>query len=209
MYRLLTFLIAIISCSNLNVSRLQALDETRRTFKLSNGSSLELRCLKENGFEWFESNDGFAVVKTPDRYEYAFSKEDGSLAASGVLAIGESKKLPFPSGIRPTAEFLRKKREEVAIPTPQTNPNPISVVQPDGTKLEVYLKGSGVYSWYEDKTGYSIVVVRGRMEYALRDPSGALIGSGIEVDSMKPMDAGLTAGIRPSVDFLRKYNSTR
>ncbi len=38
------------------------------------------------------------------------------------------------------------------------------------------------------------------MEYAIRNPSGALVGSGIEVDSMKPTEAGLVPGIRPSAN---------
>ncbi len=209
MYRFRIFLIAMVFCWSLSFSVVLGIDDTLKTFSLSNGARVELRCLKEGGFEWFESLDGFAVVRTLDRYEYAFPSEDGGIAASGVSAIREPKKLPFPPGLRPSPEFLRKKRVEAGGPSSPPSPNPISVALSDGTKLEIYLKGSGVYSWYEDKAGYSIVAVKGRMEYAVRGPTGELVGTGIEVDSMKPHDVGLTAGIRPSVDFLRNYNTIR
>ncbi len=209
MFRFHVFLIAIVFCWDSSFSAVLGIDETLKTVQLSNGSSVALRCFKDGAFEWFESPDGFAVVRSPDRYEYAFPSEDGGIAASGVLAVGEPKKLPFPSGLRPTPEFLRKKRAEVGGSSSPPSPNPISVIQPNRTKLEVYLKGNAVYSWYEDKDGYSIIAISGKMEYAIRSPSGALIGCGIEVDSMKPNDAGLTPGTRPSVDFLRKYNNTR
>ncbi len=190
-------------------SATSAVGQTLKAVQLSNGSSVELRVLMEGAYEWFESSDGFAVVRTPDRYEYAFPLDDGSIVASGVLAVREPQKLPFPPGLRPTLDFLRKKRAEVSSPSSSPSPNPILVEQPDGTKLEIYLKGSANYSWYEDKIGYTIIAIRGRMEYAIRNPAGALIGTGIEVDSMKPTEAGLTPGIRPSDEFLRKRNSSR
>jgi hypothetical protein len=183
------------------------MDDTSKRFVLTDGSVIELRSVKEGKYQWFESRDGYSVVRTLDRYEYAFQSEDGGITASGVLA-GESKpKLPFPSGIRPTPEFLRKKRTEIGTIGSQPSPNPISVVQPDGRKLDIYLKGGASYSWYEDMTGYTIVMVPGRVEYAVRNPDGALIGCGVEVEAMKPSEAGLTPGIRPGTEFLRKHNN--
>lgn len=201
--RLAMFAVLVVSLP----ASLMSMDESLKRFPLADGRSVELRSLKQGNFEWFESGDGFAVVRTPGRYEYAFQTEDGGIIASGVPAGISQIKLPFSSGIRPTPEYLRKKRAAGGPAGSPPSPHPVSVSQPDGKVLELYLKGSSGISWYEDKDGYTVLSVSGRLEYAVRNPDGELVGCGIEVDSMKPSDAGLVPGIRPGAEFLKKRNS--
>ena len=186
---------------------LMSMDESPKSFPLADGRSVELRSLKEGNYDWFESGDGFAVVRTPDRYEYAFQTEDGGIVASGVMAGANAIKLPFPAGIRPTQEYLRKKRAAGGPAGSPPSPHPVSVSQPGGKTLELYLKGSSGISWYEDKNGYTVVTVSGRLEYAIRNQHGELVGCGVEVDTMKPSEAGLVPGIRPGAEFLKRRNS--
>lgn len=179
-------------------------DETRTTVLISDGSKIEVQVHKEATFQWFESSDGFAIVQTPTHYEYAFEASDGSLVASGVLAGSASMKLPFSPGIRPTPEFLRKQRATGDRPGSPPSPHPVRVTQPDGSHLELFLKGSSSVTWYEDKSGYTILSIPGRLEYAVRNPTGELVGCGIEVGSMSPSETGLVPKLHPSAAFLKK-----
>ena len=182
-------------------------DETRTTVSLSDGRKMELQIRREGTCQWFQSDEGFAIVQTPVHYEYAFEADDGGLAASGVMPGASSMKLPFPPGIRPTPEFLRQKRAAGGPPGSPPSPHPVLVTQPNGSRLELYLKGSSGVSWYEDKSGYTILSVPGRLEYAVRNSNGELVGCGIEIGSMPPAETGLVPRIRPSDQFLKKMNA--
>jgi len=177
-------------------------DDGWQSVALSSGRAAELKPVREGEVQWFITRDDFAVIRTPARYEYAFQNEAGGLVASGCIARPLNRALPFPTGIRPSPEYLRMRRAAAPAGGPPS-PHPVQVAQPDGTLLELFLKGSSGVTWYEDKQGYTIVTIPGRYEYAIRGPSGALIGSGIELESMKASDIGVRPGLKPSDEFLR------
>lgn len=179
-------------------------DENWATHRLSTGESVELKRIERGRYHWFETREGFSVVRTPDRYEYATATPDGGIAPCGMLAVPGEPPLKIPVGVRPTTEFLRKQRAAGASGFSPPSPTPVSVRQPGGTELKLTLKGGPGVSWYEDAHGYAVVTVSGRYEYAVRSPSGELIGCGVEVESMDVSEVGLKVGIRPSEALLNK-----
>ena len=176
-------------------------DEEWTRIQVADGRHVEVKSIQRQAYEWFETRDGYSVVRTPDRYEYAFQAEDGGLEPSGLLA-STGKKLPFPPKIRPTAEY----RARVSRGRPRggapPSPHPVQLRQPDGREIKVFLKGGPSLSWYEDERGYSILSVKGRLEFAVRGPDGALIGCGIGIGEMAPSEAGLKQRIEPSAGYL-------
>jgi len=59
------------------------------------------------------------------------------------------------------------------------NPEPIELVQPDGTKITVKLCGDEFYNWFEDFDGYTVIkdTQTGYWKYAEKNSSGELVPS--------------------------------
>jgi hypothetical protein len=188
----LVFILVVLSACTI---RSNAQDQ--QTIELSDGRKLELLVTDSGSQRWYKTADGYAVVRTPDRYEYAFQSEQGGLIASGILVGSIKSKLPFPASIRPTSDFLQKQRQSAGVASSPPNPNPIEVKQADGSTLRVKLKGGPAYNWYENDEGFSIVVVKGSYEYALLNRNNALVGSGLEVGTVEPEKAGIKQGLKP------------
>ena len=54
----------------------------------------------------------------------------------------------------------------------QANPNPIMERQPDGTVVEIRVKGDEHFHWSEDKNGYTVIRHNGWYKYATKDNNG-------------------------------------
>jgi M6 family metalloprotease-like protein len=75
--------------------------------------------------------------------------------------------------------------------------DPVVVVQPDGTRIRVQLRGDEWNHWYEDESGYAIVLDGGTWRYASLDAEGRLVATRLTVGSTNPQAAGLTRGLHP------------
>lgn len=80
----------------------------------------------------------------------------------------------------------------------QANPNAYIDVQPDGTEVELRVRGDEHFNWNVDANGYTVVRHRGWYEYAKLNPQGKLVGSGLRVGHSNPDAAGLQKGLLPS-----------
>lgn len=78
------------------------------------------------------------------------------------------------------------------------NPNPYFDVQPDGTEVELQLRGDEHFNWSVDARGFTVVRNGGWYEYARLNPQGKLVGSGLRVGHADPVAAGLQKGLLPS-----------
>jgi M6 family metalloprotease-like protein len=65
-------------------------------------------------------------------------------------------------------------------------PEPILYKQPDGSIIEIFLKGDAVLNWIQDSEGYTIIKNEdGYYEYAINDSFGNLVTSGVRVKEIK------------------------
>jgi M6 family metalloprotease-like protein len=75
----------------------------------------------------------------------------------------------------------------------------IEFIQPDGTTLEIYLKGDEKIKWAETADGYSLVYNQnGFLEYAKLNESGELIPSGLKAENIlfrNQIDVDFLSGI--------------
>jgi len=78
------------------------------------------------------------------------------------------------------------------------NPNPILEIQPDGTAIEIRVRGDEHLNWSEDKDGYTIVRHQGWYKYAKQDNNGRLKASQHIVGQANPKALGLQKRILPS-----------
>lgn len=78
------------------------------------------------------------------------------------------------------------------------NPNPIFDTQPDGTPIELRLKGNDKFHWYEDVNGYTVVEEGGAYFYATLDSKGDLSPTALQVGKSNLTNAGITPQILPS-----------
>ena len=87
-------------------------------------------------------------------------------------------------------------RETIACPAA---PQPVEVLQPDGTKLELTFHGDKYYHWYEDTDGYTVVRNGRSYFYAERDGNGDLKPSRHLAGKTAPQSLGVRKGLRPSL----------
>jgi M6 family metalloprotease-like protein len=74
------------------------------------------------------------------------------------------------------------------------DPNPAEFLQPDGTRITLYLRGDEWLHWQEDASGYPVVLVNGTWAYGQRDASGNLVATGYVVGRSNPAALGLAKG---------------
>lgn len=81
-------------------------------------------------------------------------------------------------------------------------PNPIEIIQPDGSSLTIIQKGDEYYSWIETTDGYSIMKnANGIFEYVKLDKGGNVVLSGVKVRNVNeryPTETTFTASIPQS-----------
>ncbi len=73
------------------------------------------------------------------------------------------------------------------------SPDAFTDKQPDGTAIELSVRGDEHFNWLEDSRGFTVVRERGRFVYGKREATGRIVPSTLEVGKQDP-DA---AGIRP------------
>ncbi|MCR4663030.1 MAG: M6 family metalloprotease domain-containing protein [Endomicrobiaceae bacterium] len=78
------------------------------------------------------------------------------------------------------------------------NPEPIDLVQPDGTKITVKLYGDEFYNWFEDLNGYTVIkdTDTGFWKYAEEDSSGELVPSENVVGKINPSSIGVQKSLK-------------
>ena len=77
-------------------------------------------------------------------------------------------------------------------------PFPFQEVQPDGSRITLYVRGDEHFDWLEDADGYTVVNNNGRFEYARLSGSGHLMPSGLLVGKGDPKAWGLQKRTLPS-----------
>lgn len=78
-------------------------------------------------------------------------------------------------------------------------PVPITVQQPDGQTIQVYLRGDEFLHWNEDAAGFTILKEEqtGRWVYAVRDAGGNLVPGSLVVGRGNPQSLGVPRHLLP------------
>jgi M6 family metalloprotease-like protein len=82
------------------------------------------------------------------------------------------------------------------------SPRPISVTQPDGTRITLRLKGDEFTHWFEAADGFAVVRDGQRYVYAQRGANGGLEKTALLVGQGNPRAIGLQERLRPSAQFI-------
>ncbi|NNE06783.1 MAG: M6 family metalloprotease domain-containing protein [Xanthomonadales bacterium] len=77
-------------------------------------------------------------------------------------------------------------------------PGAVIESQPDGTQLELRIRGDEHFNWMEDANGYTVVREGGWYHYATLDGNGNLVSSGLVVGQADPAAAGLSPRTLPA-----------
>ncbi|GLX79128.1 hypothetical protein tinsulaeT_24680 [Thalassotalea insulae] len=80
----------------------------------------------------------------------------------------------------------------------QASPHLVLDKQPDGTIIQLRVKGDEHFHWNEDNNGYTIVKHQGWYKYAKKDNNGRLKASSHIVGKANPKALGLQKGLKPS-----------
>lgn len=71
--------------------------------------------------------------------------------------------------------------------------------QPDGSRIELYFRGTGANHWYEDLDGFPVVRSAAGYVYARRTPAGGLAATEALVGSSDPRELGLERRVVPAM----------
>ena len=71
------------------------------------------------------------------------------------------------------------------------SPHPFREVQPDGTPVELNIRGGVNFHWLEDQAGYTVVQEGRKFVYAQLDGAGRLAPTTLLVGQAEPGPAGL------------------
>lgn len=88
----------------------------------------------------------------------------------------------------------------------QANPNSIVENQPDGSTIEIRVRGDEHFNWNEDKDGYTIVLNKGWYKYAQLDQNGRLQPTKHIVGKSNPQALSLTKRILPPRKIRERYS---
>ena len=157
---------------------------------------------------WYADENGFAVVKTPDKYVYALRNSEGRLTHTSLL-VGrvDPKDCGLTPAILPSPEVIREIREKAFSESPpidsgtrpnsQASPHLVEVTQPNGMKVKLRFKGDARFNWYADSNNFTVLHIPAQWSYALRNKNGELIATDLLVGEADPSTSGLRKGIRP------------
>ncbi|NQT11524.1 MAG: M6 family metalloprotease domain-containing protein [Planctomycetes bacterium] len=87
------------------------------------------------------------------------------------------------------------------------SPHPVDVLQPDGTKVKLYIRGTEEFNWEEDEAGFTVVRKGAAYYYAVRDASDRLSATSLLCGKVNPAEAGLTEGVLPSAAEIDKIRA--
>lgn len=91
------------------------------------------------------------------------------------------------------------------------SPHVIHEYQPDGTAIELYIKGNHAFHWQEDTEGYTVIREqgnRGRFVYAKLGSDGQLVPTSYELGKANPKALGLQPRILPSSTVRAKLSAS-
>ena len=85
------------------------------------------------------------------------------------------------------------------------SPHTIEEVQPDGTRIQLHVRGDERYHWLEDLEGYTVLRDPASREYryARRIPDGRLAPGTLRVGRDHPRSAGIARRIQPTPERIR------
>jgi M6 family metalloprotease-like protein len=83
------------------------------------------------------------------------------------------------------------------------NPAAFEVRQPDGSAIQIHIRGDERFNWYEDLDGYTVVRENGRYAYAQLDKNKRLMPTSLTVGVDNPKAAGLQKKTLPPVEVRR------
>ncbi|MBU8923301.1 MAG: M6 family metalloprotease domain-containing protein [Bacteroidales bacterium] len=87
------------------------------------------------------------------------------------------------------------------------NPDPVTIVQPDGTKISIVLKGDEYLHWNEDETGYPVIrSADGKWWVYAQEELGILVPTSLVAGQDDPVAEGLE---KPDISRLVKEAMTR
>ncbi|WP_196140746.1 M6 family metalloprotease domain-containing protein [Aliikangiella sp. G2MR2-5] len=84
------------------------------------------------------------------------------------------------------------------------NPNPVFDTQPDGSVVQIRVKGDEHFNWNEDQNGYTIIRHKGWYKYAKLNSKGALVASEHIVGKANPKALGLQKRLLPAAKVQAK-----
>ncbi|MFQ5461828.1 MAG: M6 family metalloprotease domain-containing protein, partial [Phycisphaerae bacterium] len=79
-----------------------------------------------------------------------------------------------------------------------TSPIPVTLQQPDGTKITLRFRGDKYYHWFEDLAGYTVVRAGAAYYYAELGPHGELVATQHEVGKADPAALALPPKLKAS-----------
>lgn len=79
-----------------------------------------------------------------------------------------------------------------------TTPLARTLLQPDGTEIELYFRGTGANHWYEDPAGYPVVKSADGYHYAIRAADGTLAATALFVGTVDPAGHALEPHVVPA-----------
>jgi len=84
------------------------------------------------------------------------------------------------------------------------SPHSYEVMQPDGNRIKLKIKGNEYYHWEEDLNGYTVVKKNGKFVYGKRNFNGHVVPTDHEVGKANPQALGLSKHIVPTLEVLKK-----
>ena len=88
------------------------------------------------------------------------------------------------------------------------DPQPFEHVQPDGSRINLYLRGDEFFHWHEDTNGFTVVLQNGRYVYARLNAQNQLVPTPWQAGGVDPLTVGLAPRALPPRE-LRPQNLNR
>jgi len=89
------------------------------------------------------------------------------------------------------------------------SPHRIEVYQPDGTKINLHIRGDEYFHWFEDIDGFTVLRDNNRYVYAKLDSQGKLVSTNYLVGKTEPVAVGLKRRMLPSAEDIRAQSISR
>lgn len=77
------------------------------------------------------------------------------------------------------------------------SPHPVTEWQPDGTSVQLWMRGDEHARWVEDTQGFTVLRDRGWFVYGDLNPQGRLVPTDLRVGRHDPASKGLRRGMQP------------
>ena len=83
------------------------------------------------------------------------------------------------------------------------SPHPVTVKQPDGTSITLFLRGDEYFHWYEDEQGFTVIQENGVYSYAKLDDNNKLVSTNLQVGDFNPKKSGMQPRVLPPPDAIQ------